>query len=147
MKWASNVDLLTTLSTSFYNFEISCKRFSSLVIHLSCSFITDPRMSASAPRIYPQNMCKPEIFPQGYIYDLDRHGDKRPASMTYVGLVAARSNLIVVCQVDIEHQLFGHWAKSRRFPKGLPVSRICSVHRPDLETRGIESHNFLSEPE
>ncbi len=54
--------------------------------------------------------------------------------MTDVGLVTAGSDLVVICQIDIKNQFFGHGPKSGGFAEGFAVSWVCGIHGTDFET-------------
>jgi hypothetical protein len=84
-----------------------------------------------------------KVFPQGNIYNFDGHGDERPAFLANVGLVAARSHIIVVCKIDIEAKLFGD-----RFERGgvrFSVAGVEAVRGSDLETRRYYVDHILAQ--
>lgn len=48
------------------------------------------------------------LTPEGTVNDAHGYGDEPPAEETDVGLLAARSDIVVVRHVNIKHQLFLH---------------------------------------
>jgi len=55
------------------------------------------------------------------VEDLDCGGDENPASRTDVGLGAATADGIIICHVDIKHELALEWFESGR-PHGFLIS-------------------------
>jgi hypothetical protein len=53
-------------------------------------------------------VLKVKVLSQGRIDDLYGHVHKLPALVADIGLVAARSHVIIVCQIDIEAELLGY---------------------------------------
>jgi hypothetical protein len=54
-----------------------------------------------------------KVISQCHINDLDGHGHELPALVADCGLVAARSDVVVVGQIDIKAQLFRQRLKGR----------------------------------
>lgn len=106
MQRSLHIDLLATLSSAFDHFEIPGDGPPPLIVHVPCSFIADPGVGTSPARVDPHDVLKPEIVSQGYVDDFDGHGNKRPAFVADVRFVAACSDLVIICQVDIEDKLF-----------------------------------------
>lgn len=137
MQRSLHIDLLATLSSAFDDFEIPCDGPPSLIVHVPCSFIADPGVGTSPARVDPHDVLKPEIGPQGYVDDFDGHGDERPAFVADVRLIATCSDLVVICQVDIENKLFRKRSESGRFAEGFAISWVGGVDWTDLETGWI----------
>ena len=108
MQWSFDVDFLPALRPTFYDFEVSCHSSSLVIIHGSSALIADPGMGSSTARVDPHDVLEAKVVSQGCIYDFDSHSDKRPTFVADVGFVAAGSDLVIVCQIDIEDKLFGH---------------------------------------
>jgi len=51
-------------------------------------------------------MLETKVVPQSYVYHLNCHCDKLPAPVANIGFVAARSNIIVIRQINIEAEFF-----------------------------------------
>ena len=66
--------------------------------------------------------------------------------MADVRFGTACSDLVVISQIDIKHQLFSEWLESCRFAEGLAVPGIASILGTDLETGWIEAEDVLAEP-
>ena len=81
-------------------------------------------------------MLETKVVSQGDINDLDCHCNKLPALVADVCLVAAGSYIIVICQVNIETQLFGYGLEGGGFPEGLSIARIGTVDWADFESGG-----------
>ena len=65
--------------------------------------------------------------------------------MADVGFGATRSDLIVVRQIYIEHELFCYGAKGGRFSKHFAVAWVCAVDGTNFEARGIKGEDLLAE--
>lgn len=106
IKCSLDVDFLSTLRASFDNFEVSSKSPASLVVHPPCPSVTDPGVRSSSAGVDPHDMLESAVFSQSGIYYFDGHGHERPTFMADVGFDATCSDLVVVCQIDIEDQFF-----------------------------------------
>ena len=82
-------------------------------------------------------MLEAEVLPERGIRDFDGHDDESPALVADVCLVAARSNLVVVRQIDIENELLGQRPEDGGFAQGLAVARVRGVDGADFETRWV----------
>ena len=51
-------------------------------------------------------MLEPKVLFECYINDLYSHSDKRPTFVADFGLVTACTDIIVICHIDIENELF-----------------------------------------
>lgn len=80
-------------------------------------------MRATAARVHPHDVLEAEVVPQRRVYDFNGHGHELPALQADVGLVAARADVVVVCQIDIEAELL------REGPEGVLVSQLLAVAR------------------
>lgn len=67
-----------------------------------------------------------------------------PALDADVRLVAARADLVVVRQVNIEDELLGEGAESG-FAEDLAVAWVGGVDRADFEAGGVEAENIFAE--
>ena len=90
-------------------------------------------------------MLESEILTQGDVHDLDCHRDELPALDTDVGLVTARSDVVIIRQIDIEAEFLREWAEGGEVSELLPVARVGAVDGTDLETRGEEAEDILSD--
>lgn len=67
-----------------------------------------------------------------------------PALDADIRLVAARTDFVIVGQINIEDKFFGEGAESG-FGKRFTVARVSGVHRADFEARGVEAENLFAE--
>ena len=58
--------------------------------------------------------------------------------MADVGFDAARPDLVVVRQIDIEDEFFGNGAEGGGFPESLAVAWIRAVDGADFKAGGVE---------
>ena len=65
--------------------------------------------------------------------------------MADVGFVAASSDFVVVCQVEVEDQFFGHGPECSGFAEGFAITGIGSVNGADFKTGGVEAEDVFSE--
>lgn len=137
MQRSFHIHLLPTLRSTFDDFQISCNSLPLLVVHVSGSSVADPGVSTSSTGVDPHDVLKPKVVPQSYIDYFDRHGDEAPTFVADVRLVAARSNLVIVRQIDVKDQLLRQRPKCRRLAQCFAISRISSVDRSDFKSGGI----------
>ena len=64
--------------------------------------------------------------------------------MADIGLVATRSYLVVVCEIDIEHELFGYRTEDARFAERFAITGVGGVDRANFKPRGVEAENIFS---
>lgn len=93
-------------------------------------------MGAATARVDPQDVPEAEVVAQRGVDDLDGHGHELPAFEADVGLVAARADVVVVGQIDVEAELLGEGLEGALVPQRLAVARVGRVYGTDLETRG-----------
>lgn len=79
-------------------------------------------------------MLEAKVFTQRSVRDFDGHSHKLPALDADVRLIAARSDVIVVCQIDIEAYLLGNGTESGEVLELLPVAWIGAIDRANIET-------------
>ena len=103
VQWAFYVDFLPALRTALDDFEVSRNGSPFLIIHGSGTLIADPGVRASTTRVDPHDVLETEIVSQRGVDDFDSHSDERPTLVTDVGFIAAGSDLVVICQIDIEN--------------------------------------------
>lgn len=101
-----DVHLLATLCTTFEDLQISCHGPPLLVFHSPRLLIADPGVGATSTRVDPHDVLESEVLAQCLVYDLNSHGHELPTLDTNVCLVAACPNVIVICKIDIEAELF-----------------------------------------
>lgn len=99
------IDLLTTLAATLDHLQIPSDGPALLVLHRPRLLVAHPGVGTSASGVYPHDVFEAEILPQGRVDDLDRHDHEPPALGADVRLVAARPDLVVVRQIDIEAEL------------------------------------------
>lgn len=75
---------------------------------MSCSFVGNPAVNATTTAEHPQDVLEAEIVAQRLVENLTGDGHELPAFAADVGLVAARSHLIVVGHVDVEDEFTLH---------------------------------------
>ncbi len=69
-------------------------------------------MDTSTSGVNPDEMFVAQVVAEGGADDLDGHCHKLPTFVTDVCLVTARSDIVVICQIDIETQLLGKGAEA-----------------------------------
>lgn len=141
----AHVDLLPALRAAADDLEVTGDGPALLVVHGAGLLVADPGVGAAAARVHPHDVAEAEVLAQGHVDDLDGHGDELPAPVADVGLVAARADVVVVRQVDVEAQLLGQRLERARVPQRLAVARVRRVHRSDLETGGELAEDVLAE--
>ena len=139
-----HVDLLPALCASLDNVEVPHHRPPLLVAHLPRRAVTDPGVHASPPRVHPQDVLEPKVLPQRRVDHLDRHRREGPALAADVRLVAARADVVVVRQIDIEAELLGDRLEGRLVAEGLAVAGVGGVDGADLESGGDYADDILS---
>ena len=97
MKWASEIYFLATLRAAANDLKISGNSSPFLIVHGSCFLVADPGVSTSPARVDPHDVLETKVVPQCDVDDLDSHGHELPAIVAYICLVAARSDIVVVC--------------------------------------------------
>lgn len=140
-----HIDFLPALSPSLDNVEVAHHRPPLLIAHPPRRPVTHPSVHASPPRVYPHDMPEPKVLPQSSVHHLDRHRRKAPALAADVGLVAARPDLIVVRQVDIEAELLRDGLEGRLVAERLAVAWVGAVDGADLEAGGYYADDVLTE--
>lgn len=138
--------------------EVVSNGTAALIRECSRRFVRHPAVNATASRVNPQNVLKPEVLSEAYIHYLHlrqrrrrhteqwgrtrsshenvsefklkfphwnmmqglgrclsyRHRHERPASLADLCTRTACSDVVVVCQVDIEHELTFYWDECSR---------------------------------
>lgn len=145
MERPPEVNFLRALRTAFDDFKISSNGLAHLVRYGSRLLVAYPGVNTSSARVHPQDVFEAEVVPQCPIKDLDRHGHKLPTLDADIGLVAARSDLVVVRQVDIEAQLLGKGLECSRISQCLTVAGVSCVDRADFKAGGHHSYNVFPE--
>ena len=54
--------------------------------------------------------------------------------MADIGFGAARPDLVVIRQVNVEDEFFGNGTEGGRFPEGLAIARVGAIDRTNFET-------------
>lgn len=130
------VDFLAALRATTNDFEVSRDSPALLVVHRPRLLVAHPGVRATSSRVHPQDVPEAEVLAQRHVHHLDGHRDELPAPVADVGLVAARPDVVVVRQIDIETQLFGQRLERARVSQRLAVARVRSIYGSDLETGG-----------
>ena len=65
--------------------------------------VADPAMDTSSPGVDPDDVLEAEVLAQGTFADLDGAGHVLPALLADGRALAARSHIIIVRKIDIEH--------------------------------------------
>lgn len=141
-----HVDFLPALRAAADHLEVPGDGPALLVVHGARLLVAHPGVRASPARVHPHDVLEAKVLAQRHVHDLDGHGDELPAPAADVGLVAARADVVVVRQIDIEAQLLGQRLKGARVPQRLAVPRVRRVHRSDLETGWELSEDVLTKP-
>lgn len=98
-------------------------------------------------RVYPpptSSLRLHTLTTQRPVEQLDRDGDELPASRTDLFVLTARSDLIVICHVDIKDELASQWLQGRLQLLTL-VLWSSIVDGPDLEPGWVETDELLLE--
>lgn len=117
-----------------------------LVVQGPCLLVADPGVDTTTTRVNPEDVIVAKVLPQGRLQDFDGHGREFPALAADVGLVAACSDVVIVCQVDIEAQLLGQGHEGSGSAEHLAVSGVRRVDRPDLDTPRHQADHVFAEP-
>lgn len=102
-------------------------------------------MHATAARIDPEDVCEAKVVTEGGVNDFDGHGGEGPAFAADVGFGAARADVVVVCQVNIEDDLFGERPEGGGFAEGFTVAWVGGVDGSDLEAGWVQAENVFAE--
>lgn len=90
-------------------------------------------------------MLEAQVVSQRYVHNLDSHGNERPTFVADVRFVAACPDLVIICQIDIEDELFGERSECGGFSERLTISWVSRVDWTDLEAGWIQPEDVLSE--
>lgn len=134
MQWSLRVYSFSTLVTTSQKLKIPCYCPSLLIIHLPCPLVTNPTMCTSSPGVHPQQVLEAKVFPQRLVHDLDRHCDECPALVTNLCLLTARSDVVVICHINIKDQLFCNRSECARLPERLAIAWVGGVDWSNLES-------------
>ena len=63
-------------------------------------------MDPSPSRVDPKKVLEPKVLAQRNVHDLNRDCHQLPAARADLRVLAARAHVVVVCHVDIKHELF-----------------------------------------
>jgi hypothetical protein len=146
VKRSFDIDLLATAGTTSDNPKVPNNGPPLLIVHVAYLLIADPCVNTSTTRVDPHDMFKAKVLAQCIINDLDGHGHELPALVANIGLVAAGTDVVVVCQIDIKAQFLGNGLQRTRITHRLTVARVCVVYGSDFETRGHEAEHVLAQP-
>ena len=92
-------------------------------------------------------MLEAEVLPQSSVDDFDSHGDKSPAFVADVSFIATGTDLVVICQIEIEDELLCEGTEGGRFAESFAVARIGCVDRADFEAGRVELEDLFAESE
>ena len=145
MQRPPHIDLLPALRTALDHLQITSNRPPLLVIHSPRLLVADPGVGTTSTRVHPHDVAEAKVLAEGEVDNLDGHGHELPAFVADVGLVAAGTDVIVVCQIDIEAQLLGEGLEGSVAAQGLAVARVGCVDGADFETGGHEAEDVLAE--
>lgn len=133
MQRSTEINSLAALGAG-HQLQVGSDGLSVVVFQYPCPLIADPCMNTTATRVYPEDMVEAKILSQCGIDNLNAHGYELPALVTDVRLVAARADVVVVRQVNIEAQLLRDRLEDRRRPDRPAISGIRRVDRSNLDT-------------
>ena len=101
-------------------------------------------MHTTTSRIDPHYVLEAKVFAQCRVDHLNGHTSKWPAFGADIGCCAARSDVIVICEIYIEYELLAERFEGGALPQCFPVARIGSIHRSDFESGGIKFEDVAS---
>jgi hypothetical protein len=107
MQWSSNIDPLAILGAA-EDIHVSRNGRPHLVVHGASLLVADPSVGTTTTRVHPHDVLEAKVLSQGRVDDFYGHGHELPALVADIDLVAARSHVVVVCQIDIEAELLGY---------------------------------------
>ncbi len=145
MQGSLDIHLLAALRASLDHFQVAGDGPSFMVVHLTGTFVADPRVGTSSTRVDPEDVPETKIILERGIHDLDGHGDEGPASTADVGLGATGPDLIIVRQIDIEDQFLAERTEIARLAQRLAIAWIGGVDGTNLESRGVETKDFFAQ--
>jgi hypothetical protein len=108
-------------------------RTSGGVTELACSGIADPTVNPTATGENPDGVFEAEVFLDGFVKDLRGHVHEFPALFGDLGAFCSGANVIVVCEVNIEHKLTFHRLEVL---DGQMILRRGIVDSSDVNLRG-----------
>lgn len=146
MQRPTEINPLAALLATTNHVEIPRDRLALMVVQLPRLFITHPGVSTATARVDPEYVLEAKVVPQRRVEDLDGHGHELPALVANVGLVAARADVVVVCQVDIEAEFLGEGPEGGRVAEDLAIARVGGVDGADFYTRWHQAEDVLAEP-
>lgn len=106
--------------------------------------VAHPAVDTSTAREDPDAVLDAKVLPDGHIDHVDGQRDELPALGADGGPAAARADVVVVGEVNVEHHLLRHGLHEALGDR-LPVLGLHRIHRPDLETRRVHLHHLLLE--
>lgn len=145
VQWPPDVYLLATLCTTFENLQVSCHSPPLLVLHSPRLLIADPGVGTTSTRVNPHNVLEAEIVTQRLVYHLNSHSDELPALDADICLVAACPNIIVICQIDIEAELFSQGPEGGQVLELFSVAWVGGVDGADFETRRQQAQDVFAD--
>lgn len=136
VQWSPDVHLLATLCTTFEDLQVSCDGPPLLVLHGPRLLIADPGVGTTPTRVDPHDMLEAEIVTQCLVYHLDGHSDELPTLDADIRLVATRPDVVIICQIDIEAELFGQGSECGKVLELFAVAWIGGIDGTDFKTGG-----------
>lgn len=144
VQWPLQVHPLTGLRASTHDLQVVGDGPAPVVGKFAGSRVADPGVRTTTTRIDPHDVLETKVLAQRGIHDFDCHRDECPAFRADVSFRTASADVVVICQINIENQLF-----RQRFhltaPKRFPVSRIRTVDGADLETGRVHLQDIFAE--
>ena len=145
MQRSLDVHLLPRLRAALYNLEVARHRPPLRVRHGSRPLVADPGVGSPSPAVHPQHVLEAKVLRQRGLHHLDRHHDECPAFVADVGGGAAGPDRVVVCEINVEDELFGYRPEGGLFDERFAVARVGRVDGADFETEGKETEDFFAE--
>lgn len=78
-------------------------------------------------------MLEAKVLAQSDIGHFDGHGHELPALETNVGLVTTCTDIIIICKINIEADLFGDWFEGVEVLELFSVAWVGTVDRSNVE--------------
>lgn len=141
----AELDVFGGLGGTFDEFEVGgyCAPF--LVVEEAGGGVTDPGVGAATAGVDPEDVGEAKVVAEGNVEGADGEGDEGPAFCADVGFVAAGSDGIVICEINVEDEFFLERAELAVVAHGFAFAGVGGVDGTDFETGGIEAEDIAFE--
>ena len=98
------------------------------------ALVAHPAVQAAPPREDEEDVLEPKVLAQAAVQDLDGRGHERPAAVADVAAAAAGADVVIVCEVDVKHELALHGGEAGGV--GGAALRVDVVDGADVDLGG-----------